>query len=209
MLKSVLINFGKLLSFLFPKRMAAFSVRFIKGVYTGYYSRFFKSFGKGSRLSVGTEIVGEEFISIGVNTQLGKGILTAYKHLRNDDGLIEPILEIGNNCSLGHYFHITSVNRIIVGDNVLTGPNVLITDNSHGDTSWESLELPPLGRSVVSKGPVIIEDNVWIGEKASILPNVIIGRNSIVAANSVVTKNVPPFCVVAGNPAVIIKQLKK
>lgn len=53
---------------------------------------------------------------------------------------------------------------------------------------------------------MIIGNNVWIGDKATILPNVSIGNGAIIAANSVVTKDVPEYCIVAGNPAKIIKQ---
>ena len=67
--------------------------------------------------------------------------------------------------------------------------------------------VPPIKRELRTKGEVVIGDNVWIGDKASILPGVIIGKGSIVGANSVVTKDVPPFTVVGGNPAKIIKKL--
>lgn len=61
--------------------------------------------------------------------------------------------------------------------------------------------------SLYSKGPVIIGDNVWVGAGSCILPNVTIGNNCIIGANSVVTKSFPDNCVIAGNPAKIIKQL--
>ena len=59
-----------------------------------------------------------------------------------------------------------------------------------------------------SKGPVIIQDNVWIGEKATILPGVTIGEGAIIGANSVVTKDVPAKSLVVGCPAKIVKTLK-
>ncbi|MBR4745404.1 MAG: hypothetical protein IK070_01685, partial [Clostridia bacterium] len=68
-----------------------------------------------------------------------------------------------------------ATNAIIIGDALLTGRWVTITDNSHGDTSIECLKLKPIARSIVSKGPVKIGNNVWIGDKATILPNVTIG----------------------------------
>ena len=90
---------------------------------------------------------------------------------------------------------------------MLTGKWVTITDNSHGNVTVENLILPPANREVLSKGKVKIGKNVWIGDKASIMPGVKIGDGVIVGANSVVTKDIPSYCLVAGNPARIIKKL--
>lgn len=119
---------------------------------------------------------------------------------------MNPLLEIGENCAFGAYNHITCTNHISIGSNLLTGRWVTITDNSHGGRSAEDMAVSPSRRKIYSKGKVIIGDNVWIGDKASILPNVRIGNNVIVGANSVVTKDVPSYCIVAGNPAKVIKQ---
>jgi len=78
---------------------------------------------------------------------------------------------------------------------------------SHGDTSLAHLSLPPVCRPLFSKGKVIIEDDVWIGEGAAILPGVVIGRGAIIGTNAVVTKDVDPYTVVGGVPARIIKKL--
>lgn len=118
-----------------------------------------------------------------------------------------PVLKIGENCSFGAYSHITCTNKITIGNHCLTGKWVTISDNNHGDSSKEALQLPPSQREMISKGPVIIEDNVWIGDKATVLSGVSIGKGAIVAANAVVTKDVPAFCVVAGNPAKIIRKV--
>lgn len=123
------------------------------------------------------------------------------------EGCGEPKLTIGNHARIGDRSHITCANCILINDGVRIGRSVLITDNAHGDSTKENLEQPIVSRRAVSSGPVIIEENVWIGEKASIMPNVTIGRGSIIAANAVVTKDVPPYCVVAGVPAKVVKQL--
>ena len=87
---------------------------------------------------------------------------------------------------------------------------VMITDNSHGHTdNISELKINPIDRPLVSKGPVVIEENVWIGEKVSIMPNVTIGRGSIIAANAVVTKSVPAYSIVGGCPARVIKTLSQ
>lgn len=118
-----------------------------------------------------------------------------------------PALMIGENCSFGAYNHIACTNEITIGNHCLTGKWVTISDNNHGDSSKDALQLPPSQRDMLSKGPVIIEDNVWIGDKATILSGVKIGKGAIVAANAVVTKDVPAYSVVAGNPAKIIRKV--
>jgi len=94
-----------------------------------------------------------------------------------------------------------------IGNNVLIASKVYIADHSHGDTSLAHLSLPPVCRPLFSKGKVIIEDDVWIGEGAAILPGVVIGRGAIIGTNAVVTKDVDPYTVVGGVPARIIKKL--
>ena len=90
---------------------------------------------------------------------------------------------------------------------MLMASRIYISDHSHGEINSEALMLPRLQRPLVSKGPVIIEDNVWIGEGVCIMPGVTVGRNSIIGANAVVTKSFPANCVIAGIPATIIKNL--
>lgn len=145
---------------------------------------------------------GLEYISVGEGTKFGDWIyLTAWNKIT------KPELVIGNNCEFGAFNHITCANRITIGDNCLTGKWVTISDNSHGTTTIDDLNISPMKRKVVSKGIVSIGNNVWIGDKVTILPNVKIGNGVVVAANAVVTHDVPDLCVVAGNPAKIIKQL--
>ena len=152
--------------------------------------------------------LGEDCIAIGEGTHIGEHcVITAWRSTCAG-GEFHPEIIIGKNCCFGEYNHITSTNKIMIGDNLLTGRWVTITDNSHGETDFETLQIPPLMRLVTSKGPVVIGNNVWIGDKATILPGVKIGDGAVVAANSVVTKDVPAYYVVAGNPAKIIKQAK-
>lgn len=115
-----------------------------------------------------------------------------------------PSLTIGANCNFGAFVHITCTNDIIIGNNVLTGKWVTISDNNHGDTSEDSLKISPIKRPIVSKGPVVIENDVWIGDKATILAGVHVGKGAVIAANAVVTKDVPAYCVAVGNPARIL-----
>lgn len=154
------------------------------------------------------QLRGEKYISINDGTSIGQGgILTAWDNYANQSYC--PEIVIGTHSYIGEYSHITSINKIVIGNNVLTGRYVYISDNSHGSTdSLEQLDIPPIQRPLVSKGPVVIEDNVWIGDRVCILSGVRIGRGAIIAANSVVTKDVPSYAVVGGVPANIIKIIK-
>lgn len=143
-----------------------------------------------------------ECMSIGSKVVFGDYIwLTAWRN----KGTI-PCLKIGNNCDFGAFNHISCANKIIIGDNCLTGKWVTIIDNSHGDTDYDTLLIPPARRQITTKGPVIIGENVWLGDKVTVLPGITIGDGAVVAANTVVTKDVPPYSVVGGNPAKVLKE---
>lgn len=143
-------------------------------------------------------------ISIGQGTGFGKfAVLTAWNDYYGQK--YSPKIEIGSNCYFGDYINISRINSIKIGNNVLTGKWVTIVDNNHGKTKYDELHIAPMLRKLSVKGSTIIEDNVWIGDKATVLSGVTIGECSIIAANSVVTKDIPKFSVAAGNPAKIIK----
>lgn len=149
-------------------------------------------------------IIGGDSITIGRGSIVAdNAILTSYKERRGQKFSSEIV--IGTDCMLGENIHISSCHKVIIGNNVLTGRYVYISDNSHGDTSIDSIMLPPVQREMIVKGPVVIEDNVWIGERVCVLSGVTIGKGAIVAANSVVTHDVSPYSVVGGVPAKLIK----
>ena len=160
---------------------------------------------KNARFSYPVKLIGSSYISIGKDTYVGRFcILSTWNR---DTEKCPPHLSIGDRCNFGEYNHITTSNCIEIGNDVLTGRWVTITDNSHGTTDDEILQIPPSKRKLWSKGPVYIGNKVWIGDKATILPDVTIGDGAVIAANAVVTKDVPAYCVVAGNPAKVVKSL--
>jgi len=116
-----------------------------------------------------------------------------------------PKIVIGDGCTLMYRFQVNAAESVTLGRNVLAASNVLITDFDH--------VLEPGGTPITRSrefltAPVCIEDNCWLGQNAVILKGVTIGHDSIVGANSVVTKDVPPYSIVGGNPARLIKSLK-
>jgi lipopolysaccharide O-acetyltransferase len=143
------------------------------------------------------------------NMKFGKGFTTGqYCRIEAGNSLQgHKTMIIGDNVQINDRCHIAALNSILISSNVLIASNVYITDHDHGDFSEVSLSLPPSARESVTS-PVIIEENVWIGQNAVILKGVTVGRGSIVAAGCVVTKNVPPYSLVVGVPGKIIKQLK-
>lgn len=119
-----------------------------------------------------------------------------------------PKIRIGNYVTIGNYTHIGVINELIIEDNVLLGSKVYITDHNHGDYQNEhsSPLIPPRQRDILSKGKVILKENCWLGEGVCVLSNVTIGTGSIIGANSVVTKNIPDYCIAVGIPARVIKK---
>lgn len=162
--------------------------------------------GKGFVAHHPVTIVGEKNISIGEMSVIGKyGVITAWD---NYDGMIfEPAITIGERCDLGEYIHISCCNKIDIGNDVLTGRWITISDNSHGQSTIDEQDIAPVNRPIYSKGPIRIEDKVWIGDKVTILGGVTIGQGAVIAANSVITHDIPPHTVVAGSPAKVIKNI--
>ncbi|MBR1496393.1 MAG: sugar O-acetyltransferase [Oscillospiraceae bacterium] len=109
---------------------------------------------------------------------------------------------IGDNFTGNYNITMLDIREIYIGDNVMIGPNTMITTVNH--------PLTPMGRRRhlgIAK-PVTIGSDVWIGGGCVILPGVTIGNNVVVAAGAVVTKDVPDNCVVGGVPARKIKDIE-
>lgn len=176
-------------------------------IYTFWISNNINKIGNTSTIGINCYLIGGKYIEIGVFTTIGRnGVITCWDKRMGE--IFSPSIKIGNNCSIGEFCHITSTNSITIGNGVLTGRRITITDNSHGEPLGEEMESPPIERKIYSKGPVIIEDNVWIGDKACIMAGVHIGIGAVIAANAVVTKDVAPYTVVGGIPAKVIKSVE-
>ena len=140
--------------------------------------------------------------------KIGSGFTTGQfcriEVLTSRDG--QKSLIFGDNVQINDACHIASYKHVAIGNNVLIASRVYISDHDHGSFTKKSLFLKPADREIVQKD-VIIEDDVWIGEAVSILKGVRVGKGSVIGAGAVVTKNVPPYSLVAGVPAKVIKKL--
>lgn len=171
-------------------------------LYTFAIRSDFGSIGKGSRVCPPFHSGSTENVHIGSNSTINAGswleCVPAYGGTKYN-----PRLDIGNGTYVGHRAHIIACSHMRIGDNVVIADNVYISDNLHG---FEDVSMPILGQPLVNSGRVIIEDEVWLGERVCVLPNVTIGKHSVIGANSVVTKDIPPYCIAVGVPAKVIKR---
>lgn len=198
---------GATTSILYPLKISQLFKKLLMYIYTGRKSHLLKHCGSKTIIKPPINLVGGKYIYIGSHSSIGsRGVLTAWDSYKGEKYL--PQILIGDNCNIGDDFHITAINKIKIGNNVLTGKKITITDNAHGKAEDIVFSIAPIDRKLFSKGEVIIGNNVWIGDKVTIVPGVKIGKNSIVGANAVVTKDVPENTIVGGNPARVLKVIK-
>lgn len=208
-MKWLLKVLGRFLSLLYPYKVHLKLKGGLKVIYTAWISCGFFHCGNNVKFGFKVHLVGSKHIWLGNDIYYGDGgALTAFaiNGVTPPRKLIkEPIIKIGNHCMFGDSNHLTAVNGITVGNNLRTGKNVLISDNSHGDPKdMSQRNLHPNVRPLYSKGEIIIGNNVWIGENAAILGGVVIGDGAIIGVNAVVTHDVPAYSTAVGVPAKIV-----
>ena len=211
-MREILKIIGKLLAIIYPYKLH----RKIKGglevVYTAWLSPKFYHIGKRVKFSTGIHLAGTEYISLDDDIYFGDGCaMTAFYNDNNIPPSITTerkcIIKIGSGTMFGDDNHITAACGIRIGKSLRTGKSVLISDNSHGNPAILSQRsIAPNDRPLYCKGPIVIGDNVWIGERAAILGGVTIGDGAIIGVNAVVTHDVPANATVVGCPARIIGQ---
>lgn len=165
----------------------------------------------GLKINGTATIRGRKYIKFGKDIHIGGGIwIEAISHYYNQN--FSPEISLGDGASFSNDVHISCIDRISIGSNTLIGSHVYIGDHGHGIYSGDrqsSTKEAPTARRLGGGGPVIIGNNVWIGDNAVILGPTTIGNGSIIGANSVVRHNVPDGTIVAGIPAKKIKEFNE
>lgn len=154
------------------------------------------------------KVLNPQYFAIGDYCYLGPNCrIEAWNSYNNKR--FTPKIILGHDVRINSTCHIGAINKVIIGNECLLGSHVMIIDHSHGRNTVEELELHPSDRDLYSKGEIIIGNRCWICENAVILPGVHIGQGSVIGANSVVTKDIPPYSIACGNPAKVIRKIKK
>lgn len=138
-----------------------------------------------------------------VRSFFGKRIMKSYGHNVNIErgATFSRKTIIGNNSGIGENCRLQGT--VTIGDNVMMGQDVLIFTSNH---SFERTDIPMQEQGYQGEKPVVIGNDVWIGARAIVLPGVTVGDGCIIGAGSVVTKDVPPYTIIGGNPARVLKE---
>jgi len=142
-------------------------------------------------------------IKIGNEVFVGKDVCLNVSALEEED---EPVLVIDDGAIINAWAHISAKNYVHIERDALISTGVLIQDHSH---AYEDVTKPISKQGITEGGRIRIEEGSWIGRSAAILctkGELVIGRNCVVAANAVVMRSCPPYSVVFGNPARVIRR---
>jgi lipopolysaccharide O-acetyltransferase len=126
---------------------------------------------------------------------------------RFNDQVFIPRIVIGKHVRVSHFVHIAAAHLVEIGDNVLVGSKVLISDHNHGQYSREHTppHVAPTLRPLDHDRRVVIGRNVWLADGVVVTAGATIGEGSVIGANSVVIGNIPPFVIASGMPATVRK----
>lgn len=161
-------------------------------------NRAFGSFGNKSYIYNPFVIDAPQKIAIGENVKiLDHARIAIYANETTD-----IVVQIDDGCYIGYNFSLLAKEKVHIEEKVLIASNVLITSENHGMDP--ECEMHYMDQRLEGK-EVRIGAGTWIGEKVCILPGVNIGQRCIIGAGSIVTRNIPDYCIAAGNPARVVK----
>jgi acetyltransferase-like isoleucine patch superfamily enzyme len=161
----------------------------------------------GLNLGSDCELSGLRFVQFGRDVRARGGLwIEAVSGYQGD--VFTPSIVIGDRVRFSRGVHIAALGTVRLGNDVLFGSNVLVSDHNHGayaGAAQTNPDQPPVSRPLRSPGAVLIEDNVWIGDNAVILAPAHIGFGAVIGANSVVRGDVPAGSLAAGAPSRVLK----
>lgn len=165
-----------------------------------YHSLRFGRLGKDSKISRHIWLINPRNIFIGKSCFIGPySRLETYSNYGNIK--TNPVLNIGDNCSIQHAVHIYCVHSVEIQKGCLIASGCMITDNNHGiDPEGDHYGCQPLNAR-----PTLIKEEVWLGENVCVLSGSIIGKRSIIGSNSTVKGEIPDYSIAIGNPAKVVK----
>ena len=196
------MNVKKIVNF-FKKNKYEKRVSLCRNTYSFFHRTEFDSIKKKSYFVKPIFLSGTKYIRMGENVAVWEGARVEVFDKWNNQSFT-PQLIIGDNVNIGQNLHLTCAESIIIEDNVLCTARVTITDITH---MTDDLTVPVLEQNILTK-PVKICEGAFIGVNATILPGVTIGKHAVVGANAVVTRDVPDYTTVVGNPARVISVRK-
>lgn len=163
------------------------------------YRILFRKFGNKSQIISPLSLDGKENILVGNQVFVGYKTWLAALPLTGEK---RCVLELQDRVIIGHFNHIYATKKIVLEKDVLTADRVYISDNLHG---YSDIHVPIKDQPIIQRGKVVIGEGSWLGENVCVL-GVTIGKHCVIGANSVVTKDIPDYCVAVGIPARIIKR---
>lgn len=171
----------------------------VRSVQYAFRKPFFAEYHRSTVMDRQMRVQGRDRISLGPNVWIGKwGWLAADPNI----GTADCALRIGAGSWIGDFAHIYASQALEIGNKVLIASNVFISDCTH---KYEDPTLPVLDQGIRTLGKVRIGDGSWIGEGVSI-QGASIGKNCVIGSHSVVSRDIPDYCVAVGAPARIVKR---
>jgi len=164
---------------------------------------------KDAKVPIGSKIVGSRRMSVGAGFQSAGRVW--FEAVSEHFGLKHrPLIRIGRNFRTSGQTHLSAILLIDIGEDCLFGSSVFISDHGHGSYRGDVVAQSdphslPFLRPLISHGRVKVGDRCWLGDNVVLLQGVEVGAGSIIGANSVVTKDVPPGAIAAGVPARVLR----
>ena len=172
-------------------------------IFTLAVGRSFLAMGPGCCICLPLRIYGEKRIRIGAGVYIGSDSwLQAIGDEATSDG---PTIDIGSRVSISGHCTISSVESVIVEDDVLIARHVYIADHSH---RYTNPALPIKDQGISRVAPVRLRRGAWLGQGVVVCPGVTIGSQAVIGANAVVTTDIPDFAIAVGAPARVVGDIR-